>query len=136
MKKILLFVFVIALFFSCKKEKQYNLDEHITYTHWYKTRASSTDTLFSVYKPNAFTPNGDGVNDVFYPKGNFILKSFKIFNRENNLIFETTDINGHWDGRASQNGDNVQMGIYIYKLNISDRAGNQYEYEGSVTLFT
>ncbi len=135
MKKIILFVLISFLFFSCKKEKQFNPDEHITYTHWYKTRSGTSDTLFSVYIPNAFTPNGDNTNDYFYPEGNFILKSFKIFNREGNLIFDAADINDHWDGRTHHIGYIVKMGTYIYKLNIADRVGNQYEYKGSVALY-
>jgi|GEM_PF-3647773 len=133
MKKIILFILISTLFFSCKKEEQFKPDEHIAYTHWYKTRSGSVDTLFSVYIPNAFTPNGDGINDDFYPEGYFYLKNFKILSKENNLIYETTDINGHWDGK--NHGTPTQIGTYVYKLNISDGVGNQYEYTGSVTIY-
>ena len=59
----------------------------------------SVEPDFNVYIPNAFSPNGDGINDTFLP----ILRGTKsyllaIFNRWGNKIFETTDLNSGWDG--------------------------------------
>ena len=53
MKNLLFFTLIILLFSSCKKEEQYNPDEHIVYTHWYKVSGPSADTLYSVYFPTA-----------------------------------------------------------------------------------
>ncbi|MDO9187194.1 MAG: gliding motility-associated C-terminal domain-containing protein [Bacteroidia bacterium] len=132
MNKIILFVFVSVLFFSCKKEKP---EEPISYTHWYKIRNGSTDTLFSVYIPNTFSPNGDGNNDIFRPFGQYDLHNFKILNKNNNQIFETTNKNSGWDGKNHASADFVPIGNYIYKLIITDDVDAPYEYVGMVTLF-
>ncbi len=134
MKKIKYLVLAVTLFFSCKKEKQYKPDENITYTHWYKTRTGSLDTLFSVYIPNAFTTRADGKNDSFIPKGEFTgnYYNLKVFDRGGSVIFNTNDRNLGWDGRMVNNGNYVLSGTYVYKLKISDAMDNQYEYNGSV----
>jgi gliding motility-associated-like protein len=65
-----------------------------------------------LYIPNCFTPNGDGKNEVFMPKGDGITSyDMKIFNRWGQLIFETTDINQGWDGRYK--GNKVQIDVYV-----------------------
>lgn len=65
--------------------------------------------------PNVFTPNGDGVNDVFYipmlPTGSVL----HILNRWGEVVFETTDKNQGWDGKTKQ-GIPVSDGVYFYRL--------------------
>lgn len=137
MNKIILFVFVSVLFFSCKKEEQSKPEEHITYTHWYKTRSGSLDTLFSVYFPNTFSPNGNGQNDNFSPVGNFTGNyfNFRIFNRDGNVIFHSDNKNfSRWDGKIAYSYI-APIGKYAYKLNISDGLGDLHEYKGLVTLY-
>lgn len=136
MNKIILFVFVSVLFFSCKKEEQSKPEEHITYTHWYKTRSGSLDTLFSVYFPNTFSANYDGFNDYFSPVGNFTGNYFnlRIFNRDGNVIFHSdSKYFSRWYGEIA--GYPAQIGKYIYRLNISDGLGDLHEYKGLVTLY-
>jgi len=73
-----------------------------------------------IWVPNAFTPNGDGVNDVFRVLGNVgRLESFRlrIFNRWGQLLFETSDRRKGWDGRQ-QSGE-VPLGVYVYMLEYS-----------------
>ena len=123
------------MLFSCKKEEQYNPDKHITYTHWYKTRSNTSDTLFTVWFPNCFSPNGDGINDTFFPLGNFYLNSFKVFGRNDQVIFETSDVNEYWHGIDYGKGYIIEMGEYVYKLDVSDAAGKSYEYTGKVMLY-
>ena len=70
--------------------------------------------------PNAFTPNGDGVNDVFRVLGNTgRLESFRlrVFNRWGQLLFETSDKGKGWDGR--QSGGEAPLGAYAYMLEYS-----------------
>ncbi len=69
------------------------------------------------YLPNAFTPNGDGLNDSFkaIPKYDYV-KRFKlsIYNRWGQLVYETTNINKGWDG--TYNGSPSQVGSYVYRI--------------------
>ncbi len=66
--------------------------------------------------PNAFTPNGDGSNDLYtpFPNWRFIARiDMQIFNRWGNLVFETTDPEINWDGRSLA-GNDVAEGTYFY----------------------
>ena len=70
-----------------------------------------------IYMPNLFTPNGDGENDYLKVQTAPILeeiKSFSVYDRWGDLIYQTTDINGEWDGRV--NGLEVQTGVYVYLI--------------------
>ncbi len=69
--------------------------------------------------PNTFTPNGDGANDVFFPRKNRFINtvSFKLFNEWGNLVFETTDPQINWDG-MDLGGRPVDEGVYYYTCNL------------------
>jgi gliding motility-associated-like protein len=72
---------------------------------------------FLVYIPNTFTPNGDGLNDVFMPIGEGISSEyyhFMIFNRWGALVYQTQKPDEGWDGSVS--GLEAATGIYTYKL--------------------
>ena len=68
--------------------------------------------------PTAFTPNGDGVNDVIYVDGWGIrkLNFFRIFNRWGQLLFESNDIKIGWDGTF--NGIPQNMETYVYQVSV------------------
>jgi len=73
--------------------------------------------------PNAFTPNGDGINDVFNYYTHFILSGrsnfeIQIFNRWGSLMYKSNDISATWDGKY--NGDYVPTGIYLYNIKFTD----------------
>ncbi|MFZ9956487.1 MAG: gliding motility-associated C-terminal domain-containing protein, partial [Flavobacteriales bacterium] len=69
----------------------------------------------SIFMPNAFTPNNDGTNDVFYVEGMYV-EDFHllIFNRWGEVVFESFDINNGWDGTVL--GDKAQIDVYVVKL--------------------
>lgn len=87
--------------------------------------------------PNAFSPNGDGLNDEFkienltYEK----LISFKVFNRWGELMFETIDPNKGWDG-TNKAGKAVPQDVYFYQIIISGPTEDteMMTYKGDVTL--
>ena len=93
------------------------------------------DPEFTFFIPNAFSPNGDGINDEFYGKGDHI-KEFEmsIFDRWGNLIFFTDDINKHWDGKANYGLDIAQQDVYVYSVKIKDYKEKKHTYLGTVTI--
>jgi gliding motility-associated-like protein len=89
--------------------KKFNHD--ITSTSNY----ARVEPLMNVYIPNAFTPNGDGINDTFGIKGEGAFEySLVIFNRWGEKIFESNNPNQQWDGTYKSLP--VQPGEYVYQL--------------------
>jgi gliding motility-associated-like protein len=91
---------------------------------------------FAFFIPNAFTPNGDGVNDGFYGAGYGITKyEIWIFDRWGNLIFNTKDINEAWDGSVQgKGGDLAQIDVYVWKVMLTDVFDKRHKYIGHVSL--
>ena len=91
---------------------------------------------FTLYIPNAFTPNGDGINDVFQAKGmGFKTEAFEmlIYDRWGNLIFKSNDIMKGWDGTLK--GSLAANDVYVYKIKaISNSRGVRKEHAGHITL--
>ncbi|MBS1975717.1 MAG: gliding motility-associated C-terminal domain-containing protein, partial [Bacteroidetes bacterium] len=74
----------------------------------------SVSVFRNIVMPDAFTPNGDGFNDVFRipPRTNLALTEFSIFDRNGYRVFTTADISKGWDGTI--NGIPQNTGWYIY----------------------
>ncbi|MBS1583823.1 MAG: gliding motility-associated C-terminal domain-containing protein, partial [Bacteroidetes bacterium] len=91
----------------------------------------------SVFTPNAFTPDGDGINDGFAPNTRALNAEeyhFYIFDRWGQPLYDTQDPNAHWDGR-SRNGMEVPEGVYVWKLMAMDAVtGERFEDIGHVSL--
>lgn len=87
--------------------------------------------LFGYYLPSAFSPNGDGINDIYHLSGNAIdveFYSLQIFDRNGLLMFETNDISQGWNGSAR--GDSnyyAQDGVYVYRLKVRSVFDNNIE---------
>ncbi len=87
--------------------------------------------LFDV--PNAFSPNGDGMNDVLMVRGFGIAKfNFKIFNRWGQLVFESNDPGVGWDGRFK--GTVQPMDAYAFVVNVEFSDGTTANKTGNITL--
>lgn len=93
----------------------------------------------NVQIPGAFSPNGDGVNDLFYPRGVGIreVTSFRIYGRWGNLVFERHhipigDTNNAWNGQV--NGIDQPVGGYVYEIDVICDAGSGFSYRGTVML--
>lgn len=102
----------------------------------------NTDTVWVandcyVSFPNIFTPNGDGVNDYFFPRNLLSrgLVAFKmdIYNRWGQKIYSTTSTEGQgWDGRF--NGEMQPQGVFIYQIDAVFKDGQKLSRNGNVTL--
>ena len=87
--------------------------------------------------PNVFTPNGDGLNDYFFPRQylSMGLTTFKmdIYNRWGQLVFNTASIEGQgWDGKL--NGTLQPEGVYVYRIDATFKDGKIEHHQGNVTL--
>jgi gliding motility-associated-like protein len=85
--------------------------------------------------PNAFTPNGDGLNDYLYPLNAFSATDldFQVFNRYGQLVFETHDWTRKWDGTMS--GVPQESGTYIWVLRYTDNiSGKNFFLRGTSVL--
>jgi gliding motility-associated-like protein len=83
--------------------------------------------------PSAFSPNGDGVNDLFFVRGFGIVKmTLRIFNRQGLLVFETTSQNVGWDGKFK--GIAQPMDAYAWTLDLEYFNGEKVRKKGDVTL--
>jgi gliding motility-associated-like protein len=72
-----------------------------------------------LFIPNAFTPDGDGLNDLLKPIANCPLTNyrFQIFDRWGALVFQSSNINEGWNGSANNNGYYLPNGVCAYRLN-------------------
>ena len=90
---------------------------------------------FLLYIPNSFTPQNDGVNDVFLPKGIGVnVYELKIFSRWGEHFFTSDDINIGWNGTTNRKDKIAQTGVYVYLINVTDVFGEKHTYNGKVTL--
>jgi len=87
----------------------------------------------ALFIPNAFTPNGDGLNDTFGVSGEAI-KDFnlKIFNRWGEVIFESNNVKDRWDGTYME--EKVPEGSYVYMVTAAGANGKRHSREGNVKV--
>lgn len=89
-----------------------------------------------VMMPNAFSPNGDGKNDVFIPilaiDRAYRTADFRVFNRLGQLMFSTANLNKGWDG--TYQGELQAQGVYYYTLSLVFLDGSVQTFKGDVTL--
>lgn len=91
---------------------------------------------YGLYVPNAFTPNGDGVNDVFFPKG-FGIVSYElfIFDRWGEKLFHTNKFEEGWAGNYSgRNDEPVPNDTYVWLIKLTNVRGKSLELNGKVTV--
>lgn len=91
---------------------------------------------FTLYIPNAFTPDGDGLNDTFGPVVEGLDTTnydFWIFSKWGKLVFHSQDINNRWDGSV-EGVPWKWADTFSYKIFCKDYNGRKYEYFGRVTI--
>lgn len=86
-----------------------------------------------LYVPNAFTPNGDGENDILYVRSAITTEIlFRVFDRWGELVFETTTLSKGWDGTFR--GKLLDPDTYDYYLEAICTGGEQSIIKGNITL--
>lgn len=93
----------------------------------------------NLFVPNTFTPDGNGSNDVFYPRGKGLVRvrNMRIFNRWGNVVFEkvgflANDAGAGWDG--TMRGTKLNADVYVYALEVVCDSGAILVVQGNVTL--
>lgn len=87
------------------------------------------------YSPNAFSPNGDGVNDLFAPiltDIDYETYEINIFNRWGDIVFKTNNYDESWDGTFK--GENLPQAVYTYKITYKTRRGIDKQERGDIVL--
>jgi gliding motility-associated-like protein len=119
----------------------YNHDITYTVTAYSPEGCTGTDDIFvrfikgpEIYIPNAFSPNGDGQNDVFrpLPVGIVQMEFFRVYDRWGKLMFSSTTYMEGWDGTV--NGQAAGVGTYVWVVQGKDISNNTIQRKGTVTL--
>ena len=100
---------------------------------FYDTVTIDIDVDYTIYIPNAVTPNGDGENDVWYVYGNRIREvDMRVYNRWGEKVFESEDLNIGWDGVYK--GKDVNAGVYVYVVHVTYVDGKDEYFKGNLTV--
>ena len=93
----------------------------------------------NVFVPNTFSPNGDGANDIFYPRGSgvFAVRSLRIFNRWGEIVFEKANFNANdassgWDGTFK--GQKLSPDVFVYTLEVVCSNNQALVFKGNIAL--
>ena len=94
--------------------------------------------LINLYIPSAFTPNGDGINDVFQVEGTGIdMTNFQIdiFNRWGEKVFSSNDPQQAWTGGANGSEYYVPNGVYNYYVSMNSlKTGERFDSKGHISI--
>lgn len=92
----------------------------------------------SVFVPNAFTPDGDGVNDEFLPMALDVVPTeyvFEVFDRWGGIVFSTNVVGKGWDGQHANGGGILPQGVYVWRMEtLPMHTSEKKEHRGIITL--
>jgi gliding motility-associated-like protein len=113
----------------------------VSFKMWDEAGCSDSATLYNVevldslFVPNVFTPNNDGVNDIFYIYSNGYTEfTLKVYNRWGNMVYSTTAPVIYWDGKTTS-GIELNTGVYYYTLESVSKADNKRKQTGFFHLY-
>lgn len=123
-----------ASFILKNSETKYTVhatDDNNCYTQ--KSVVIFSEQCCDIRIPNAFTPNGDGLNDIFTAISPGSPKAFNlmIFNRYGNMVYQSLSVTNGWDG--TQNGRPVDVGTYFYIIEV-ECGGQRNTFKGDLTV--
>ncbi|MEZ4800688.1 MAG: gliding motility-associated C-terminal domain-containing protein [Flavobacteriales bacterium] len=88
------------------------------------------------YAPNTFTPNNDGLNDIWWPSyTGATAAECRIYDRWGTLIFTSNNLEDAWTGNIRGGDYYAADGIYQYQFIVTDYGGLNHEYQGHILLF-
>jgi gliding motility-associated-like protein len=92
---------------------------------------------FNILLPTAFSPNADGINDVYHIRGNhhsITTAIWQVYTEDGIKVFESNDIEGGWNGQLMNNGKPLPMGNYQLNLVVKDMYGNQSQLNEKIAI--
>jgi len=130
--------FFLAVTASAQQYEQTRTYRVVAYKNGQPAITSMSNTTevvpyLSIYIPNSFTPNGDGINDTFGITGEAI-KDFtmEVYNRWGQVIFQSKSYNDRWDGTFD--GVKAPQGTYVYRVTAMGITGKRTTKDGSVNV--
>jgi gliding motility-associated-like protein len=117
------------------------VDEWVATLHAYSAAgchnevSQTFEATGAVFIPTAFTPDADGINDIWKPVGRDLVSyQLRVFNRSGEVVFETGDMEQYWDGSIRGGEYYVPNGTYSFILQTTDARYNSFERSGHVQL--
>ena len=93
----------------------------------------------NIFVPNTFSPNDDGINEIFYPRGTglFKIKMFRVYSRWGEVLFEKNNFDANnssygWDG--TNKGIKLNPDVFVYTLDVICDNGSIITYRGNIAL--
>jgi gliding motility-associated-like protein len=133
-----------TLLFGNAHQIQFNRPGNYAIWHFVENEFGCVDSLLRyvnvnaeqfVFVPNTFTPDNDGVNDIFTVVGRDIKEfGMQIYNRWGEQIFSTFDIESGWDGRYNYSNNAIVSGTYYYLIRIRDSKNNWHTVDGFINV--
>lgn len=142
MKRYILPLLLVFICLGCDKLSLTYLSCKTDYVSFYEGAVfdnvnEDDSSLVFVFYPNIFTPNGDGINDVFRARGSFFdrIENYSItVKKGRKIVFKSDDINAYWDGRESDGNDAIE-GNYKFAVSFNIEGSNDLvELEGKMAL--
>lgn len=97
-----------------------------------KVEVTGNSSIASI--PSSFSPNGDGIEDVFvFQSKNIVSMQVVLFDKKGKVIYTWEGIDGKWEGK-NQKGDQAKEGLYFYIISATGVDGKKYEQKGSINL--
>lgn len=118
----------------------YSICLYATHLNGCVTRITTDCEVVIVHKyamPEAFTPNGNGINDGFGPEGENLQDyrfDIRVYNRQGQMMFKSSDPMEKWDGKIMGSDKKAPQGVYSYEIISTDSYGNIDKRNGHVTL--
>ena len=126
---LLIFILSYVCFYNAQASGDLNYDENLNIYRVValKNQNSPIESVsnavvvekpYALYSPNAFSPDGDGINDLFKISGQGMNDfQIEIFNRWGQMVYKSIDLSNGWDGTFK--GKNLPTGTYVYKIKTS-----------------
>lgn len=103
---------------------------------WTSHQRYTLEKEFNLLAPNTFSPNGDGINDTWYPKAlesGYFKFTLTVYDRNNQVVFTTSDPQQEWNGKVNGSGAN-SGDFFIWKANVVDPYGAQQQFGGTILV--